>query len=71
MSDPASLLILASTGLVGLAAAAAAVLRGWQAWLDLKRVEIARRHPGALRADLAGLRERVRRLETIASGGEA
>ena len=70
MSDPPSVLIIGSTSLVGIAAAATAMLRGWQAWLDLKRTEIARRGPGARRSDLANLRERVRRLEIIASGGE-
>lgn len=70
MSDPASLLVMASTGTIGLAAAVAVGLRGWHGWLEVKRLEIERRRPGALRADLAGLRERVRRLETIASGGE-
>jgi hypothetical protein len=71
MTDTASFLVIASTGTLGLAAAVAVCLRGWRDWLEVKRIEIERRRPGALSADLAGLRERVRRLETIASGGES
>jgi hypothetical protein len=64
-------------GLVGLAAliiAAAAFLRGWQGWLELRKMEIASN--GGMtevpraggRIEIADLKERVRKLEQIASG---
>lgn len=75
-TDPAMLLIVGSTGTAGIGIAAAAALRGWREWLDVRRLEIGRpaggRRPGAgSRGDLADLRARVRRLEAIADGGES
>lgn len=70
MSDPVTMLVATASATIGLAATSAVALRCWQGWLELKRVELERRRPGALRADLARLRERVRRLEAIAEGGE-
>ena len=52
-------------------------LKGFTAWLDLKRAEIGARVDGAMpaatptvgqRIDVADLKERVRRLEAIAAG---
>ena len=69
MSEPALLLVVAAIGLAGLALASFAALKGWRGWLDLKQRELAavlpQRGPGN---ELAGLRERVRRLEAIADG---
>lgn len=72
MSDPATTIILASFGLIGLAIATLAALRGWQGWLDVRRLELAGtgRQPRGEAADLiemADLRERVRKLESIAA----
>ena len=68
---PAALLI--ATGLVCLAA-----LKAWRGWLDFKRFEIASARTGgndarpepstAARIEMADLRERLRKLEAIATG---
>ncbi|HEX8444005.1 MAG TPA: hypothetical protein VF631_10215 [Allosphingosinicella sp.] len=65
--DPFAL-IGGATALAGLALAVAALLKGWQAWLDVQRVQLgagAERRPSA---EVRGLRERVRKLERIALG---
>ena len=72
--------ITATSGLVAIIVIAAALLRGWQGWLDLKRQELDRsvHHPSAgdgssistARIELADLKERIRKLEAIASGVE-
>jgi len=72
MSEPATTIILASFGLIALAIATLAMLKGWQGWLEVRRMELAgtRREPGGETADLiemADLRERVRKLESIAA----
>jgi hypothetical protein len=62
---------------VALVIAAIATLKGWQGWLELKKMELAH---GGLRHDtpqpqltggrieIADLKERVRKLEAIAAG---
>ena len=49
-------------------------LRAWRGWLDLRRLEIAaRRAPGediGVRIELAAVKERLKKLEAIASGVE-
>ena len=75
--DPTLVVTSASIVLAGLSMASAAALRGWHGWLDLKRLEIAGRcrpeatapTPSAL-IEMADLRERVRKLEAIATGIE-
>lgn len=74
------LTFLAITGLIGLSAlvlAAHFALRGWQGWLELKKMELASGSPrsdqpvaapAGGRIELADLKERVRKLEAIASG---
>lgn len=55
---------------------AAAALKGWRGWLDLKRYEIAadrsvREAPDGspgVRIEMAAIRERLRKLEEIATG---
>ena len=70
-------LIIAVAGLAGFLIAIVALMRGWTAWLELKRAEMERggqpatASPSpAARIELADLKERVRRLESIASGVE-
>ena len=72
--DPTALVALASCGVVATSIASAAVLKGWTAWLDLKRLEMGSAGGGSSRPaphspiEVAALKERVRRLEAIASG---
>ena len=72
MQDPAAIVALAGSAVAGLGLFSAAALRAWTDWLELRRIEIGsgrRRRPSpAPAADLGELRERVRRLESIASG---
>jgi hypothetical protein len=73
MTDTLTMVTLASFGLVGLSIATFAGLRGWQGWLEVKRLELAgtvrpeRRSPAGDMIEMADLRERVRKLETLAS----
>jgi hypothetical protein len=71
-------LLIATTGLLGLAVVAATALKGWQGWLALKDRELQHHRPlreieggageGAARIEIADLKERIRKLEAIASG---
>ena len=72
MSDAMLTLIVAGFGLVALGTVLLAALKGWQGWLEVKRLELAGhgREPRSLAADLiemADLKERVRKLESIAA----
>ena len=72
MNEPMMLLMLAGTGLIAIGIAAFTGLKGWQGWLDLKRLELAgqrqdARSPAMGRMVLAVLKERIRKLEAIAS----
>ena len=72
MTEAMTVIALAGSGLAGLSIAAYAGLKGWQGWLDLKRLEIAgqrapERGPAMDRIEMADLRERIRKLESIAS----
>ena len=61
-----------------MAVIAAALLKGWQDWLALKNRELELKRPGreieggagegAARIEIADLKERIRKLEAIASG---
>lgn len=77
MTDPYSILTPGAAALAGLAMASAAALKGWNGWLKVKQLEIARFSSGADRGEpppscveLTGLKERVRKLEAIAIGIE-
>ena len=76
MLDPTSLVAVSASGLVAIALASAAGLKGWSEWLELRRFELAGYRGGAprtasgARIELADLRERVRRLEAIANGAQ-
>ena len=73
MSDMSMMVTLASFGLVGLSIATFAALRGWQGWLEVRRLELAgtarqeRRSPAGDLIEMADLKERVRKLESLAS----
>ena len=72
MTEVMTMIALAGSGLAGLSIAAYAGLKGWQGWLDLKRLELAaqrtpERGPAMDRIEMADLRERIRKLESIAS----
>ena len=72
-------MLIAGSTLIGLVVIAAALLKGWQDWLALKNreLEMPRTRPreieggageGAARIEIADLKERIRKLEAIASG---
>ncbi|WP_052768803.1 hypothetical protein [Aurantiacibacter marinus] len=71
-------MIVAATVLVALVITAGTMLLGWQGWLALKNRELElRRLPpemehgspeGMARIEIADLKERIRKLEAIASG---
>lgn len=69
-------LIIAAASLVGLCVVAFALLKAWQGWLALKQREldaIPREieggvSVGAARIEIADLKERIKKLEAIASG---
>ena len=72
--DPITIGVLSASILLGLAAASWAGLKAWSGWLELKRFELTYEAadrglpPASGRIELADLRERVRKLEAIASG---
>ena len=73
MTDPSLLLAVASTATLGVALTSAALLRGWQEWLDIRQMRIGRGGFGrasAANGEIAELRRRVRRLEEIANGAD-
>ena len=71
-------MLIAASALVGLLVVAGTLLKGWQDWLALKSRELDTvRSPreieggvreGAARIEIADLKERIRKLEAIASG---
>ena len=76
MAEP--VFVIAAAALVGLVVVVAALLRAWQGWLAFKERELERRSGpdreaqiaplGAARIELSDLKERIRKLEAIASG---
>ena len=69
-----AILMIGALSLAGLGIAIVAALKGWQGWLEIKRMEIARgvgdgvMPSGGGRIEIADLKERVRKLEAIAAG---
>jgi len=71
-------MLIAASALAGLLVIATAMLKGWRDWLALKEreLEVGRRpieiegsaREGAARIEIADLKERIRKLEAIASG---
>jgi hypothetical protein len=72
--EPLTMVVIAASVLVGMAAASWAGLKAWYGWLDLKKMELAQTvgdrglPPASGRIEIADLRERVRKLEAIAAG---
>lgn len=71
-------MLIAASALAALLVVAGAALKGWEGWLSFKRSELdVRRQPveieggardGIQRIEIADLKERIRKLEAIASG---
>jgi hypothetical protein len=65
-------LALSLTTVTGLTVLALIGLKAFRAWIDLKQLEIGHRNhtspSTAQRIDVADLKERIRKLEAIASG---
>jgi len=75
MTDPISIALVGASVLLTLALTSLALLKGWNAWLEYKRLELAAHGfgeaplpPAGGRIELADLKERVRKLEAIAAG---
>jgi hypothetical protein len=72
--EPLSIALIGASVLLATAMAAVVGLKGWQNWLDFKRLELASQTgdhglpPATGRIEIADLKERVRKLEQIASG---
>ena len=73
MSDAMITLTMASFGLTGLCVTVLAGLKGWQGWLEVKRFELDQKLRKPTRGEagdlieMADLKERVRKLESIAA----
>jgi hypothetical protein len=74
MTDPILIATVATSVLAAAGIAAWAGLKGWQGWLELKRLELVNGRAEAGmpqvtggRIELADLKERVRKLEAIAA----
>jgi hypothetical protein len=72
--DPLTIAVLSASIIVGLAGASIAALKGWNGWLELKKMELTQvtadrgLPPASGRIEMADLKERVRKLEAIAAG---
>jgi hypothetical protein len=65
MTAEASLLILGATLVAAAGLLSAAFLKAWSGWLELRRVQLG---GGTAAPQLRALKDRVRRLEALASG---
>ena len=68
MPDPTLLLIVLAAGTLAVAVTAFTALRVWRDWLELRRTRIGRAPATAAGLELAELKQRIRRLESIADG---
>jgi hypothetical protein len=72
--DPLTVGVIAVSVIVGLAGASIAALKGWNGWLELKKMELAHiagdrgLPPASGRIEMADLKERIRKLVAIAAG---
>jgi trehalose-6-phosphatase len=73
MTEQLTMIAVAGSALGGIAVLAGTTLKGWHGWLELKRLELSGRHgsetrgPMAERIEMADLKERIRKLESIAA----
>ena len=76
MTEPMTVMAIGGFGLLALGITLIAALKGWQGWLELKRMELtAATAPGGERPhggagdmiEVADLKERIRKLESIAA----
>ena len=73
MTEPMTILMVAGMALTGFTIALIAGLRAWRGWLELKRLELTgaqagqARSPAMDRIEIADLKERIRKLESIAA----
>jgi hypothetical protein len=76
MTEPMTMMALGGFSLLGLGITLLAALKGWGGWLELKRLELTaasapsgeRPHGGAGdMIEVADLKERIRKLESIAA----
>ncbi len=74
MTEAMTMIAVAGSALGGIGILTAATLKGWQGWLELKRLELAGRQASAERGggmaeliEMADLKERIRKLESIAA----
>lgn len=71
--DPVTIAVLSVSIILGLTGAALAGLKAWNGWLEFKKMELAQATgdrglpPATGRIEMADLKERVRKLESIAS----
>jgi hypothetical protein len=76
VTDAGALVAILAAVVVALAMLSLAALKGWDGWLELRRMEISQKEhdrnltPAAARLELADLKDRVKRLEAIANGVE-
>ncbi len=76
MGDSGTLVAILAAAMVSLAMLSLAILKGWDGWLQLRRLELDKAQgarppsPAQARIELADLKDRVRRLEAIANGDE-
>jgi hypothetical protein len=76
MAEGGDMLLVVVALLAGTVLLSFALLRGWQDWLNVRRLELSRigerprPSPASQRLDLIDLKDRVKRLEAIANGTE-
>lgn len=77
MTDGGDFMLTLAALVVGLTMLSLTLLRGWEGWLQLRRLELSRSagarrapSPATHRLELIDLKDRVRRLEAIANGVE-
>ena len=76
MTGDSEMILILAILLAGVALLSFALLRGWEDWLRLRRLELSEGHarrapsPASQRLELLDLRSRVKRLEAIADGME-
>ncbi len=75
MTETGDMLLIIALLLAGVAMLCFALLKGWEDWLRVRRLELSEsglppRAPAGQRVELLDLRDRVKRLEAIANGLE-